>query len=805
MKKNKIKSYNYLLVLAVIAFLFAFAGFILAITFRDYELLINIISLVLLGLGTILTILRAVLVYKKDKRMEADLAKINAKLILYNAGIKEDKLELNNDKLKDINDNVNNLSLTYKNLVMHYVYDNNFYDYVKDYFKRNEDINFVYMRIRGADINLEELYNLFPSSYYGKHYDELDVVVIHYVNKDIIKEKILKYLEEHEDYYIRLVYYPETALEDIEKEIENLKGDARLLINNAKNRQGLIGVIDEYMSINFADPTILTKFIKDAFPYLPYTHMAILINGEYLRLATYDPLNQLSKENDFYIYERKPLLTYQDKQVEVVFASIHDIPEIDKSTSESIRLFLLMLSNLITLYLDRDTQNALIRTHDKLLDYLHAYSYTVDEKYVIKFASPLLEEKFIEPIVGKLCHKALFGLDEPCENCPLIKGALSRNATFLGSGTYNHLAFSNGGNYDVYLFDDKHNIIGSKELLDERLLSLINQESKGYLFCVKIENLESVASKNKVDPEVIMNQLLDALRKYHLDDNLYRKADDELVYILEEVHKEDAIRLGNLLSRCFNEKFLANTRYVNLVIKTILLSYPLEVSTLFDLESLSRTLFAQAEKKGRLYRLDEDPTPIDKHKYYLEILENSFKNDHIPLIISNVLDNKDKNNNLSYLSLDYKDESLMPIKEDEITLVAKQENYYGTLTERLIRQLNYDKGQNYIIYYAREGMNNRLIDSLAGIIKRKKGKNEQIIFLLKEKDYYSHIEEAKHAQELGFRFALNTISLAENDYKDIYYIEVDDNRYEKDIAYQGKINNIKDKCNLFGKGFRFEK
>ena len=338
--------------------------------------------------------------------------------------------------------------------------------------------------------------------------------------------------------------------------------------------------------------------------------------------------------------------------------------------------------------------------------------------------------------------------------------------------------------------------VSTKEHLYDRLLGLINTEgSKGYLLCFKLESLTALADRNKTDVNDVVKNIIKLLRIYGLDDHLYRKEVDEFVYILEDANVADAVSIGKQVSKAFLEKFNTDNKEVSFTPKMILLSYPLEVNTLSSLDSLCRTLFRNADKKGRLYRIDEEATPIDNNRYYMEIVEDSYIHNNIPFSFSDVNDNRD-DSVIKYAYIAYKDNEDKPIKEDEITLYTKINNTYLTLVERVTKALidmdENDNHQAYILPIGKEALVPALFASIVGYFNSKKIKLNKITFEVKEKDAYNHQEEINKIASSGINFSMvskdNTIY--DMDISFYRYIKVDGVKLSKDPLYQSKINRF---------------
>ena len=172
-----------------------------------------------------------------------------------------------------------------------------------------------------------------------------------------------------------------------------------------------------------------------------------------------------------------------------------------------------------------------------------------------------------------------------CKDCPL-KGEVEKNTLLLGSNVYRRRTLEVGDNSCVYLLNEEKPYINNKDDLSNKLLGLINDgDAKGYLLCFKIDSLAGLASKNKTPVNDVVKEIVRVLGQYGISDNLYRKEEDEFVYILEDASVAQSISVAKEVSKAFLEKFSTLNKEISFIPKMILLSYPLEVNTLFSLSN----------------------------------------------------------------------------------------------------------------------------------------------------------------------------------------------------------------------------
>ena len=291
--------------------------------------------------------------------------------------------------------------------------------------------------------------------------------------------------------------------------------------------------------------------------------------------------------------------------------------------------------------------------------------------------------------------------------------------------------------------------------------------------------------------EDIVNSIINVLNTYGLTENLFRKEEDEFVYLLEVASMSDAIRIAKDVSRACLETFKVDEKEFNFLPKAILLSYPVEVNTLFCLDSLSRTLFNRVSKKGMLYRIDEEPTPIDDHRHYMDIVEEAFKNNEIPVSYFRIKDLENKYK-MFFVGYHFEDENHNRIPDDQISLYVKIDKKYITFMDKFVRSFNYEENHRYVTSIGKEGLDKKLFDTLIGFFNSKHIPLDRVVFEAKEKDIYGHLEAVQYALDLGFSIALdiNDSGTHNLDMSRYTYIRIDGRQLANNKAYQTKINSI---------------
>ena len=579
--------------------------------------------------------------------------------------------------------------------------------------------------------------------------------------------------------------------EELNKEVEGER-EKMVILDRNTDKEVFNNIINKYRNVDLSRDNLIEDYLIDIFPYIPFTHMAIFIEDEYLRLVNYQGALQIDEIQDveFKTWLKLDGVKYLDKQTHIVYANENVEVSVTPNLLYKLNKVNAILNNLIIIEMDKIKIN---ETEDRFynLEELHnSMSYEVNEEFIVTHASKKLNERFNNKLVGSYCYECLYDREEPCKTCPL---KMENTRTYLiSSNLYERVIEKDGKKSTIYLLSKKKPYINDRDQLNNRLLGLLNNpQAKGYILVFKLDAIPQLASKNKMNSEDIVNSIINVLHTYGLTENLFRKEEDEFVYLLEVASMSDAIRIAKDVSRACLETFKVDDKEFNFLPKAILLSYPVEVNTIFSLDSLSRTLFNRVSKKGMLYRIDEEPTPIDDHRHYMDIVEECFKNNEIPVSYFRIKDLENKYK-MFFVGYHFEDENHNRIPDDQISLYVKIDKKYVTFMDKFVRSFDYTQDHRYVTSIGKEGLEKQLFDTLKGFFNSKHIPLDRVIFEAKEKDIYGHLEAVNYAVELGFNIAvdINDSGTHNLDMSKFVYVRIDGRQLANNKAYQNKINSI---------------
>lgn len=755
------KNKKHILLSSLISLLFVVAVIliILAIVNNSNKLLLLVFALVSLGLMVALSIILLLLVNKTRKE---DSLKILKGIEKYRQGEKQIvETSKDNKELNIIASELSSLSIEKQGIKNKFVYEmDDFYSYVKKNLNYEEVVS---LALLSTSLSVEELtlfFDKFKTLYINRNSDGSDVFIVNFGNRFALEKEIKELAQAHKEDHFVLIYYPDFSFEEFKDLSTRRSGLASVnyLMFSRKDKPHSFANFYSLVEEATVNKNINEKqFVLKSMPYLPFSNIALTINGEDKHFKWSDQTNFLdTPKESFEYYKKIDLYKLDNDTLSIVLASHNRLLNISNEQRMIIDTFLNTLTALCLPTLLKVSNEQVEDRINALLVRNHSYSYTINPSKDIIAISPNLKDKYQQDLVGKKCYNALFGRSKPCRSCPLNGKDVNKLISKIGTIPYSFSAVSKGKENTQILIVDSSEPIFDKEVLEERLLDHINNDQRGYVMVFKIDYLEDLIIKHKTNREEIIEKIINILKAFSLDGSLYRKEEDEFAYLLENTSYVECAEIARKLSFAFEDKISLNDKGVTLTPKIILLSYPLEINSLFALDSLSRTLFKTADKRGKLYRLSTDPIYVNRKREYLEIIEQSLKEGVIPLSYQDIVD-KNSKENIKRIHFAYVDNSHLPISEDMITLFAKLENFYFPMMERTFRSINYQKDEQYIIHFSKEVLDNALLAQITNELKANKISPNQIIIESDEIYFQSHLDLINKFAEEGYQFALSNI------------------------------------------------
>lgn len=246
-----------------------------------------------------------------------------------------------------------------------------------------------------------------------------------------------------------------------------------------------------------------------------------------------------------------------------------------------------------------------------------SYCYTVDRetKRLVQY-SENLPQKFKGAQLGEVCHRALFGYNEPCPNCPLVYGPAKRIIPALGAKevAQSVLTYRLGQEGLATLLIEKEEPRATSTTLTDKALQIKNAKafqieanrelrnplSRGAFLGIRLTNkaelLDRLADQNS-------NSLLGAVSReissIGYDDGLYRFDPDTLVVRISASTNRSTLMLAieDIADQIHGPLYAGSDSFAPQYAYS-LLYYPSDVNNVNDLVSLFQTELLRSQKMG---------------------------------------------------------------------------------------------------------------------------------------------------------------------------------------------------------------
>lgn len=334
----------------------------------------------------------------------------------------------------------------------------------------------------------------------------------------------------------------------------------------------------------------------------------------------------------------------------------------------------------------------------KIADF-STYRVSADD-FTLFNGSQTLKALFPNVKFGEKCHKALYGLDMPCKDCPLLTG--------------NKKTVKNGrDNYETSLvLSDHHNIyrvlaikniyshksqsrynqdllVNSFHTLVENLQDAYTMNGKGYLLLLRIDNLEDLVKERGSEGTLsILRSFSKRLKKLHNGlENIYYYTNQFLALLFYEYGQTD------ILDEC--EKIYAVAKNVDksadyvLNITFLPVSYPRafpNATSLIKQADVFSTRSHYEVNKDYIYFDENDYTrSANREEYILSIIKKSFGEKTYDINLQPMVSSADKQiygaELLLRISDDYRN---IAMRTDEVVNIAAKHNQIGIISHALL-------------------------------------------------------------------------------------------------------------------------
>lgn len=230
----------------------------------------------------------------------------------------------------------------------------------------------------------------------------------------------------------------------------------------------------------------------------------------------------------------------------------------------------------------------LYRSESEYVLSLSDYSlYKIDDDYRLTYYSKDLKTKFKNLDVGEKCHKAFYGLEKPCHDCPITtfkKKALEyRKENYLISLTLNDRKTHNRSlliervvnkdeNHDLY---DKDLLINSYLSLKNNLINSYEISGRGYVLLLAIDDIDLILEKEGSEGTLfVLRAFIKKLKNLLKNDEIYYFNSSTIALLLHGVGHVDVINTCEKIYELSKEHYLEHQTNDTLNITYMALGWP---------------------------------------------------------------------------------------------------------------------------------------------------------------------------------------------------------------------------------------
>ena len=335
----------------------------------------------------------------------------------------------------------------------------------------------------------------------------------------------------------------------------------------------------------------------------------------------------------------------------------------------------------------------------KLSDYA-TYRISNDDYRLLR-VSNTMKDVFPKVQLGEPCYKALYGLDAPCRDCPLLTGN-KRMVTIKNSNYETSLVLANRNSpYHVMTLKNIHKeeseqrynpdlLINSYGSLVEAVTNCYAINGKGYLLLLRIDNLNTLIEENGTEGylSIVRDFVQKVKKKHNYLENIYFFNNQTLALLFTEYGQVDIIRECETIYEISKNTLLGEE---NSLVKFTYLpigyprSYPNALTVLKQADQFANRGKYEINKDFIYFDDSNYSRSANKEAFMLAVIENSFANKTFNVQLQPMCDAKSKQIYGAELLLRITDGfTNIPLRPDELVNVAAKHNKIGTISNALL-------------------------------------------------------------------------------------------------------------------------
>lgn len=460
----------------------------------------------------------------------------------------------------------------------------------------------------------------------------------------------------------------------------------------------------------------------------------------------------------------------------VYFDNIHREMPLNSYLIECLSAMTEKVGDLLINEIRRKTLQDEIQITEDILKISDCFLYKIQKNsHLLTYVSPGLNQINDSIKVGSKCYKAIYGLEAPCENCPLFTAKKMKNS-INGFPVETSLTLNKDENdahsvmlvkrmqkddeFTDDLFDQNY-LINSYYALMLQVKNAYLSNGKGYLLLLKIDNrnqLIQIYGNEKLTQA--LRVFLNKVRALKNVDNIYMDKPDTFAVLLMEYGQNDVI------NECETIYDLSRVPYFKdgddlFEITYLPVSYPQGYPTHKDFLKHAEAFYfsGRYQSNQNLIYLDENgyTRPANKNEFMLSIIDQKFRNREFEVNLQPILNTSDKKITgaelLIRLSDDYRK---IVFNTDELIKTAAKNNKISLITDALIdfiSQLYKEYGTSVFKPYGFERLNINtdasylsdptLENKLKTLIEKNHLPPHFLGFEINEKEIYDHFDGMK--------------------------------------------------------------
>ena len=423
---------------------------------------------------------------------------------------------------------------------------------------------------------------------------------------------------------------------------------------------------------------------------------------------------------------------------------------------------------------DEEVRNSM-QEIDSLLKLSGYATYRISNNdYRLLRASNTMKDIFSNISLGEKCYKALYGLDKPCPDCPLLTGNKKTNE--IKNHNYEtSLVLSNRSSpYHVLTLKNLYKeegtqrynpdlLINSYGSLVEALNNCYEINGKGYLLLLRTDNISDLIESNGSEGYLaIIREFISQVKKKHNSlENIYYFNNQTLALLFTEYGQIDIIAECEKLFKISQAIVLGDSDSVKVKFTYLPIgyphSYPNAQSVLKQAEQFANRGKYEINKNFIYFDDSNYSRSADRDAFLLSVIETSFTNKTFNVMFQPMCDARTKEIFGAELLLRITDGfTNIALRPDELALVAEAHNKIGLISNALLEIISglykqYGSSVFSNLRFQRLSLNtdysfftdeNFYIDTKAYIDNAKLPRNF-LAFEIPESDVANHVHEFK--------------------------------------------------------------